>query len=170
MQVMLAVLPGKRRVLREFRVCFPNARFLIGSSDYENIFQVQGILALGRCARPRPRLPEGARRRAAGGKAEALENDPQRVGSKGLSGIFATCNRVAPATDIRGTRRRSGGDAGPLQREFPPRARASPPPHAVESMRILRRIQPRIAWRLAGHLQNMTPIDRIGGLRCRRRR
>jgi hypothetical protein len=46
---------GKRPVLREFRVCFRIARFLIGPSDYENIFQVQGILALA--ARARNRLP-----------------------------------------------------------------------------------------------------------------
>jgi hypothetical protein len=54
MQVMLATPPASGRVCAHSVCVFRNARFLIGSSDYENISEVQGILALIRWARRRP--------------------------------------------------------------------------------------------------------------------
>jgi hypothetical protein len=81
MQVMLAVPPGKRPGLHAFRVCFQSARFLIGSSDYENISQVQGILALGRYARRRPAALRANTARARGG-AEAWKTARNTLASK----------------------------------------------------------------------------------------
>jgi hypothetical protein len=151
---MLAVLPGKRPGLRAFRVCFSKCSFsdwIIRLREHFSSARNAGAHPSGAAPAACPESQHRARPRRRG----SLENGPQRTGSKGLSGIFATCNRVASATDIWRTRRRSGRGAGPLWRKFPPRPRASPPLHAVESMRISRWIQPRIVWGLSGHLQNM---------------
>ena len=65
-------------------VCvFRNARFLIGSSDYENISQVQGILALTRWARRRPPALRANTARARGA-AEAWKTARNALATKDI--------------------------------------------------------------------------------------
>lgn len=136
-------LDARNRIMIRLRVNFHTTRFLNRPSEYANLFRMQGMLALARCARRQPPTPTrlalshgGFHRDAAcGWHQPALGRSPgphrggrgpqdRRQGRRAAGGArgakkatsthcqkttfrrSATCDRVAPATDIQGTRRR----------------------------------------------------------------
>ena len=113
--------PGSARITGIVPGCSPS---WLARSDYVHLVQLQAKLATGAAwashdGRPphRLRTPSRARRRPqrppdSAHTARIRKDLDQRIDTTTLSLVFATENRVALATDIWGTRRRSGrGDA-----------------------------------------------------------